>query len=107
MKPLDYNKPLRFSTTHESVHYVGIELGGKHVLQIGTTQGFLQVDGYGRSVAYHDVENVPEKIVRWIVRWIVTRPEYGYETKEGALEWASSNPNWTVVRIEYEEGQRP
>jgi hypothetical protein len=103
MKPLDYNKPLRFSTTHESVHYVGIELGGKHVLQIGTTQGLLQVDEYGRSVSYHDVENVPEKIVRWIC----VMPDSGFPTKEEAAKIAALDHRYSMIRIEFEDGQRP
>ena len=103
-QPLDFTKPLRISKSHKPVHYVGRDDQGRAIAQVAGTFNYFSVDEYGASRDYWDLENVPEKIVRWVV----THPEYGFSTEEEALRRASqSGPEKGVVRIEFELGQRP
>jgi len=104
-QPLDFTKPLRFCTNHKPVHYVGRDDQGRAIMQVAGTFNYFSVDECGASRDYWDLENAPEKIVRWIVAY----PTYGLDTKEAAQKVADRHRDATyaVVRIEFEPGQRP
>jgi hypothetical protein len=105
MKKVDYNKPIRFTEGSRAVHYVGIDSSGMHVVQIANTPEFARFNDVGQSVDryYQDLENVPEKIARWIC----VMPDSGFPTKEEAAKIAALDHRYSVVQVEFEEGQRP
>ena len=66
MKEIDFDKPLRFMDSTDELKYIGLDSRGFHVVEIVPVNGLIQVDKYGKSAGWQDVENVPEKITRWV-----------------------------------------
>ena len=66
MKEIDFKKPLRFMDSTDELNYIGIDSRGFHVVEIVSANCLIQVDRYGKSDSWQDIENVPEKITRWV-----------------------------------------
>jgi hypothetical protein len=103
MKPLDFNKPVRFSGNKNAVHYVGIDAKGNRVFHNPMVDAFFKASDNGESDDHQTIENVPEKIVRWIC----VMPDSGFPTKEEAAKIAALDHRYSMIRIEFEDGQRP
>ena len=111
MKEVDWTKPIRWKENPESkLHFVGFNHKGNAI--IDTCRGWddlvvRQVDGTGFCNGDYTVENIPEKVERWVigipeshvyVRW--------YKSEADALAEIASSfypKEWSKpVRVEVE-----
>jgi len=110
---IDFKKPIRFVCDKEPAHFVGPLLDGNFVIERTDfiKAPLILVDENGCAVINSSIssfspviENVPERITRWILM----TPHMGYDSKEDALEVAKHcwGEEYTVVKIEFEEGER-
>ena len=63
----------------------------------------MQVDRYGKAAGWQDVENIPEKLVRWVNLY-----EGGAGAAHITHELADQNAGIgriACIRIEFEEGE--
>ncbi len=65
MKEVDFEKPLRFVDNADELKYIGLDSCGFHVVEIVPVNILIQIDRYGKSSGWQDVENIPEKITQW------------------------------------------
>ena len=65
MKEIDFEKPLRFVDNADELKYIGLDSCGFHVVEIVPVNTLIQIDRYGKSSRWQDVENIPEKITQW------------------------------------------
>ena len=103
MKEIDFDKPLRFMDSTDELKYIGLDSRGFHVVEIVPVNGLIQVDKYGKSAGWQDVENVPEKLVRWVNLY-----EGGACAAHITHELADQNAGIgriACIRIEFEEGE--
>jgi len=112
MKKIDFEKPIRFTDDNAPAHLIGQRIDGNFVLEVEGRPLLIIVDKDGRVVIAPStysfspvIENVPERITRWIIASSNT----GYESKKDALNAVAQfhNPDCAVIRIEFEIGERP
>ena len=101
MKEIDFSKPLRFTAIDKApVHYIGLDKDGKHMCQKTTgMEAIFVVDQWGKSAQFVDIENVPEKLVRWVNVYPDAHP-----SKKDADHCAAAD-RIACIRIEFEEGE--
>ena len=102
MKEIDFKKPLRFMDSTDELNYIGIDSRGFHVVEIVSANCLIQVDRYGKSDSWQDIENIPEKLVMWVNFY--KDSAYGYPTREEA-DNAAGSYRLSCVRVECDEGE--
>ncbi len=103
MKEVDFEKPLRFVDNADELKYIGLDSCGFHVVEIVPVNILIQIDRYGKSSRWQDVENIPEKLVRWVNLY-----EGGAGAAHITHELADQNAGIgriACIRIEFEEGE--
>ena len=102
MKEIDFDKPLRFMDSTDELKYIGLASRALHVVEIVPVNGLIQVDKYGKSAGWSNVENIPEKLVMWVNFY--KDSAYGYLTREEA-DHAAGSYRLSCVRVECDEGE--
>jgi len=107
---IDFKKPIRFAETKGPAHFVGPRLDGRFVIEeVDGNPLIFSVDENGFVPLWRAetplIENIPERITRWVVM----TPHIGYENKEEAINVAAhyEGEHCAVIRVEFEEGERP
>jgi len=118
---IDFNKPIRFTIDKGTAHFIGKRVDGGFVIErAGFRTSLLTVDEEGREVGVFlgelmtvdeegrevgvflgepIIENVPERITRWILM----TPDTGYSSGEdAAMAAVRSGGGYTVVKVEFE-----
>jgi len=104
MKNIDFEKPIRFVSSKLPARVIGRRLNGCFLVErADADSAAYDVNENGVGVTgTRIIENVPERITRWI---LVT-PNTGYESKEDAIKEAvRCGGGYTVVKVEFEEGE--
>jgi len=104
MKEIDFKRPLRFTDNADELKYIGLDSRGFHVVEIVPVNALMQVDRYGKAAGWQDVENVPEKITRWVNFYKNGRDGGVHPTKVDADRCATAN-RIACIRVEFEEGE--
>jgi len=103
---IDFEKPIRFALSKFPARVIGHRLNGCFLVERADADSDayeVNENGVGRT-GIRIIENVPDRITRWI---LVT-PHTGYDSKEDAIKDAvRSGGGYTVVKVEFEEGERP
>ena len=106
---IDFEKPIRFTDDNCPAHFIGQRLDGNFLIEEDGHPRLVVVDKDGRGVSIFwptpIIENVPERITRWILM----TPYTGYDSKEDAINVAAryEGEHCAVIRVEFEEGERP
>ena len=103
LKDIDFTKPLRCTSTDKSpVHYIGVDKDGKHVCQKTTgMEAIFIVDRFGKSAQFVDIENIPEKITRWVNMFTSS----GYATKAEADMGYHNQNRIACIQVTFEPGE--
>jgi len=103
---IDFNKPIRFISDKSPAHCVGPRIDGNFVVERADHPSLLIVDENGCAVINSSIssfspviENIPERITRWILM----TPDTGYSSGEdAAMAAVRSGGGYTVVKVEFE-----
>ena len=104
MKEIDFEKPLRFVDNADELKYIGLDSRGFHVVEIVPVNALMQVDRYGKAAGWQDVENVPEKITRWVNFYENEKDGGVHQTKVNADRCATAK-RIACIRVEFEPGE--
>ena len=104
MKEIDFEKPLRFVDNADELKYIGLDSLGFHVVEIVSVNALMQVDRYGKAAGWQDVENIPEKLVRWVNFYKNGRDGGVHPTKVDADRCATAN-RIACIGVEFEPGE--
>ena len=104
MKEIDFEKPLRFVDNADELKYIGLDSRGFHVVEIVPVNALMQVDRYGKAAGWQDVENIPEKITRWVNFYKNGRDGGVHPTKVDADRCATAN-RIACIPVEFDEGE--
>jgi len=111
---IDFDKPIRFVDNNKPAHFIGKRLDGLFVIEVDLEDRLFIVDKDGRAIINSlppslspIIENVPERITRWIV----VTPYTGFDSEEEAHRAAErfGCRRYTLARVEveFDGGERP
>ena len=104
MKEIDFKRPLRFTDNADELKYIGLDSRGFHVVEIVPVNALMQVDRYGKAAGWQDVENIPEKITRWVNFYENEKDGGVHQTKVNADRCATAK-RIACIRVEFEPGE--
>ena len=104
MKEIDFEKPLRFVDNADELKYIGLDSRGFHVVEIVPVNALMQVDRYGKAAGWQDVENIPEKITRWVNFYKNGRDGGVHPTKVDA-DRCATDQRIACIGVEFEPGE--
>ena len=83
-KEVDFDKPLRFENSETSLNYIGQNSKGEYILEILPDGPLISANRLGATKIWPNVENVPEKITRWVNFYGSLASHADHETKADA-----------------------
>lgn len=104
MKEVDFSKPLRFVDNTDELKYIGIDSRGYYIVEIVPVNVLLHVNRYGHCEGWQEIENVPEKLVRWVNIYHDGNGGAVHETREAA-DRRASHDRIACLRVEFTEGE--
>ena len=104
MKEIDFEKPLRFVDNADELKYIGLDSRGFHIVEIVPVNALMQVDRYGKAAGWQDVENIPEKITRWVNFYKNGRDGGVHPTKVDA-DRCATDQRIACIGVEFEPGE--
>jgi len=105
----DFKKPIRFTIDKTPAHLIGPRLDGTFLIERYEHPDIIIVDKEGRGLSLFSVSPIIENVPERITRWVVVTPHIGYENKEEAINVAAhyEGKHCAVVKLVLEVGERP